>query len=601
LVASVALVMNSYRMVLSFQGYPRNFPTRRSSSSSWFGIAKGLLVRWWAPPSSSAAADDTTSSSFDPISSGTATSTTAKVPAKFVNFPFQYHELVEMKVEKIISRGWGLGRVDIADRIVMTAASLSSDGAAAAHKRSRRAKPVSKTLDEMSESLLAPERDGEDGTGFLPPLQGGNDEPQKSWIVMVPNVIGGERVRVRIFRNHGRYSEADLVGIIEASPDRSVPPCPLAADCGGCQLQHLSIAAQRSWKRKIVMEALEQFRVTLQGDDDMVPTTVQPTLGTDEIYQYRSKLTPHYHMPSSARRGGDSKGKGSNVRQQREPSHDPQPSIQAIGFQRESSRQVVDVNYCHIATPAVNAAYRAERERLLHDDNNGLVSKRGATLLFRQANADDDEVTSNHKDYLTTKVNGLAFTYQAGNFFQNNYYVLPLMVEHVIEQATKVIVDDEGSGRVKSPPTHLVDCYCGSGLFAIATASYFDQVVGIEINDKAVAEAAANAQENGIANCSFRAASAEHIFAGLSFPVHRTVVVLDPPRKGCSDEFLAQLYAFGPQRIVYMACDPVTQARDAAGILGTGRYRLTFVQPFDLFPQTRHIESLMVFERKGSR
>jgi tRNA (uracil-5-)-methyltransferase len=152
--------------------------------------------------------------------------------------------------------------------------------------------------------------------------------------------------------------------------------------------------------------------------------------------------------------------------------------------------------------------------------------------------------------------------------------------------------------------------------------------VGIEINNKAIDEATANAQLNGIENCAFIAASAEAIFESdadvrlpsqdkemnggddssdqegelgmaqkvRNFPRGQTVVVLDPPRKGCSEEFLEQLYAFGPQRIVYMSCDPATQARDSRGIVDHG-YKVVSVQPFDLFPQTRHIECLMVFEK----
>jgi 23S rRNA (uracil1939-C5)-methyltransferase/tRNA (uracil-5-)-methyltransferase len=82
------------------------------------------------------------------------------------------------------------------------------------------------------------------------------------------------------------------------------------------------------------------------------------------------------------------------------------------------------------------------------------------------------------------------------------------------------------------------------------------------------------------------------------FPKSTTTVVIDPPRKGCSEEFLKQLYQFSPERVVYMSCDPSTQARDAEGIVGTGGYAITSVQPFDLFPQTRHIECLIVFEKK---
>ena len=459
-----------------------------------------------------------------PTSSCTANNEPRKVPAKFVNFPFEYHELVEMKVDSLISRGWGMGRVDISDRV--------------------------KDDDANQE-----------------------EQKNKKWIVMVPSVIPSEKVLVRIFRNFAKYSEADLVEILEKqSPARVEPLCKLAGDCGGCQLQHMDISAQRAWKSSIVSEALAQYNVVLPDG-----VSVQATLGTNEIYHYRSKLTPHYNAPSSSRR---------KLLQQQQL-----PLIESIGFQKKSSRQTIDVDYCCIATPAVNEAYQATRDVLLKDIT--IDRKKGVTLLFRQANLEDSTVTVDHKEYITTTVNGLHFTYQAGNFFQNNYYVLPLMVDHVLDQATRPIT------RTAKSPTHLVDCYCGSGLFAVSVAHKFVKVVGIEINEKAIEEATANAKQNGVENCSFQAASAEHIFENLTagFPVDETVVVLDPPRKGCSDEFLRQLFIFRPQRIVYMSCDPVTQSRDAKDMLETGDYRLAFVQPFDLFPQTRHIESLMIFER----
>lgn len=174
--------------------------------------------------------------------------------------------------------------------------------------------------------------------------------------------------------------------------------------------------------------------------------------------------------------------------------------------------------------------------------------------------------------------------------------------------------------------THLIDCYCGSGLFAIGSSSSFDVCVGIEVNDKAVEEARENAALNGIENCAFVSASAEAIFKSKNpvrvktkkndrkqvgsheindietsevlvgdFPRDTTVVVVDPPRKGCSEEFLAQLDEYKPQRVVYMSCDPATQARDTKFLVSYG-YEVVSIQPFDLFPQTRHIECLAVFE-----
>jgi tRNA (uracil-5-)-methyltransferase len=179
-------------------------------------------------------------------------------------------------------------------------------------------------------------------------------------------------------------------------------------------------------------------------------------------------------------------------------------------------------------------------------------------------------------------------------FIQNNLYILPKMVDTVIEWASP-------PARNGVAMTHFVDCYCGSGLFCLSAAKHFETCVGIEIQAKAIAEAKHNAAANNLSHkCTFEASRAEAIFDNphvQTFPRDTTVVMLDPPRKGCDEAFLKQLEAFRPQRIVYLSCDPATQARDVKDMVSWG-YDITFVQPFDLFPQTRHIECLTVLERR---
>jgi len=464
-----------------------------------------------------------------------------------------------MRIDSLTNMGWGIGRV---------------------------------TLDtsRMNDNSNGAKEDENDET----------EPDERLWVVMVPHVVVGELVKVRVFRNQRQYSEADLLEVLEPSPHRVEPKCSLAGTCGGCQYQHMSIEAQRNWKTKHVEEVLQQQKI--EGYKTAEALNVFPTMGTDETFHYRSKITPHYNAP-------------------REIGED-EFQLEGIGFQQSSNRNIVDVPECPIATEAINAKYKSVRDELYLKAEQGLLNQKkkkkrrgshggalGATLLFRHA--DDDAMTgepvvvTDHNQYMTTTVKDLKFRYLAGNFFQNNNFVLPLMVDSVLEAASKPTF----SGEV---PTHLIDCYCGSGLFALSAASKFDLCVGIEVNNKAVAEATANAELNGITNCQFVAASAEAIFTSppsleveghkdkevKDFPREKTVVVLDPPRKGCSEEFLEQLYEYGPQRIVYMSCGPATQARDAKGIVEVGGYEIVSTQPFDLFPQTKHIECLMIFEKK---
>jgi 23S rRNA (uracil1939-C5)-methyltransferase/tRNA (uracil-5-)-methyltransferase len=183
------------------------------------------------------------------------------------------------------------------------------------------------------------------------------------------------------------------------------------------------------------------------------------------------------------------------------------------------------------------------------------------------------------------QVGDIVFSFHAGEFFQNNPHILPAFAGHVRDEAL-------GDGSV----THLVDAYCGSGLFCLTAASAFTEVVGIEISESSVDWAKRNASRNGITNCRFLQGDASDLFAGVIFPPSRTAVVIDPPRKGSSPEFLRQLTDFGPRRIVYVSCDPATQIRDLE--LLKADYSITRIQPFDLFPQTRHLECVVTLESK---
>ena len=124
------------------------------------------------------------------------------------------------------------------------------------------------------------------------------------------------------------------------------------------------------------------------------------------------------------------------------------------------------------------------------------------------------------------------------------------------------------------------------------------RVTGVEISATSIAFAAENAAANGITNARFVAGDAAAIFAGVDFPPGETVVVIDPPRKGCDESFLQQLFAFGPRAVVYVSCDPATQMRDLRRFLAAG-YAPTAVQPFDLFPQTRHLECVVTLRKTG--
>jgi tRNA/tmRNA/rRNA uracil-C5-methylase (TrmA/RlmC/RlmD family) len=371
-------------------------------------------------------------------------------------------------------------------------------------------------------------------------------ETEAKWVIMVPFALPGERVRVRVFRNHKNFSEADLVTVLTPSPSRVAATCPLFGRCGGCQYQHLAYADQLAWKQRQVGELLQH----LAG----VTFPVAPVIASPRALGYRSKITPHFNPPREGL---------------------PMP----IGFLRQGTRfDILDVPQCPIATPVIN-----DQLTLVRADVQARRASytRGATLLLREAGG---EVTTDYDAIVTESVGDLKLRFLARDFFQNNPFILPAFTQYVRAQAA-------GSGA-----RFLVDAYCGSGLFALTAAPAFEAVTGIELSASSITFARENAAANGIANATFQAGDASGIFQGLTFPPADTAVIIDPPRKGCDETFLTQLFAFGPRAVVYVSCDPATQMRDLGHFLTAG-YTLSAVQPFDLFPQTRHLECVLTLVR----
>jgi tRNA/tmRNA/rRNA uracil-C5-methylase (TrmA/RlmC/RlmD family) len=454
---------------------------------------------------------------------------------KFNNQPFPYHHELELEVSTLTNLGVGLGRV------------------------------------------------------LVPEIQNPESKIENSskWVVMVPFTLPGERVKVRIYRNHKNFSEADLIEVLTPSPYRIDPKCPLFGRCGGCQYQHLTYAEQLKWKRQQVEELLKY----MAG----VEFTVAPVIASPKEFGYRSKITPHFNPPrirNAAVTGVADPGLDAGRLADAPGSATPATAILAmempIGFLKASNRfELVDVPQCPIATPEINAKLPEVRARVYAKAANNEY-ERGATLLLRHAK---EGVTTDYDAVIIEEIaqpdlsKPLRLHFLARDFFQNNPFILPAFTNYVRGQAA-------GSGA-----KFLVDAYCGSGLFALSCASAFEKVAGVELSASSVKFATENAKANDIANATFLAADAAQIFAGLTFPSADTAVVIDPPRKGCDELFLGQLFAFGPRAVVYVSCDPATQMRDLKGFHAAG-YKLTAVQPFDLFPQTRHLECVITLVKK---
>ena len=254
--------------------------------------------------------------------------------------------------------------------------------------------------------------------------------------------------------------------------------------------------------------------------------------------------------------------------------------------------------------------------------------KKGVSLLLRdsleipggnsptattQLEVKDNHICiTDHKATVRERVGELLFDYQAGSFFQNNNSVLVPLTSYVRDAIFPPAppTSATASASPPPPPTHLVDAYCGAGLFALTLAPHFTKIAGIELSADSIRFATHNAELNGLAHkVSFRAGDAAQIFGAVGdFPPDRTALVVDPPRKGCDEAFVRQLLAFRAQTVVYVSCNVHTQARDVGQIVSwsaeedaaadggekRGKYVVESLRGFDLFPQTAHVESVVV-------
>ena len=368
------------------------------------------------------------------------------------------------------------------------------------------------------------------------------------WVVMTPFALPGERARVRIYRNNKSYSEADLIEVLRSSTDRIDPVCPVFQKCGGCQYQHLKYDSQLEWKTRQVKELLWHMA--------RIEAEVLPAIPSPKTYGYRSKLTPHFPKPKAGK------------------------PIE-IGFLKQGTRsKYIEIERCPLVSEEMNQELGRIRERA-QNQHKEKPFKKGATLLLREHL---DGISTNPKEIIRERVGGIVFSFPAGEFFQNNPSILESFTNYVGRQAS------HGNTR------HLIDAYCGSGLFGLTSAHLFESVIGIEVSEFSVQFAAQNASANQIGNASFVLGDAASLFEQIDIAGNRSAVVIDPPRKGASEEFLHQLIKFGPTRVVYVSCNPATQMRDLK-ILAHEGYSIEEIQPFDLFPQTKHLECVITLAR----
>lgn len=434
-------------------------------------------------------------------------------------------------------------------------------------------------------------------------------------VVVIPFALPGDVVRIRVFKTHPHYVESDLLEITEQSAMRrdDLISCKYFGKCSGCQFQALTYEQQLELKKSTVANAYKFFAPRLL-EDGLVPE-VGATVASPQTLGYRTKLTPHFDMPRRLKK-----------LEQRPPlgfGHKGRPTWRAGAAGGDGS--ILDIEECVIGTAIINQGMKNERQVFEKDFGK---YKKGATILLREhtkvlsaetpvedqldegsrdpetgrvsyleVHADKNlakTCVTNTRQVVTEYINGYTFQFSAGEFFQNNNSILPVVTDYVRERL-------QIPSSAPEDPHYLVDAYCGSGLFSITASKGVDRVIGVEVSADSVSFAERNAKANGVENCRFIVGKAEQIFASIDTPCDRTSVILDPPRKGCDDVFLKQLAEYNPARVVYISCNVHSQARDVQYFLKETdlgqHYKIESLRGFDFFPQTHHVESICVLTR----
>jgi 23S rRNA (uracil1939-C5)-methyltransferase len=387
-------------------------------------------------------------------------------------------------------------------------------------------------------------------------------------VIFVPYGAPGDTVLAEIELSKKGWARARLLEVLTPSPDRVVPPCPHFGPhaCGGCQWQHLAYPAQLRHKTAVVRDQLARL-----GGLSIAP--VRDILAVGEPWAYRN------HVQLHAGAGG-------------------------LGFvAADDDQRVEPIGACPLMHPQIARLYDEldlEMEGLVRlslraaerDDQRMVIFETEdeepfelevdipvSCVLLR---SDGLPITLVGRDHLVEEVAGHAYTVTAGSFFQVNTAGAAALVTAVHELLAP------------QAHQHLLDLYAGVGLFSVALAGQVAQLTAVEAAPSAVLDAQANLAAAGVDNA--RVIQSEVLEALTAYEGPVELALADPPRAGCGGAVVTRLAALGVQRLVIVACDPAALARDARTLCDSG-YRLVEVRPFDLFPQTYHIESVALFER----
>jgi 23S rRNA (uracil1939-C5)-methyltransferase len=422
------------------------------------------------------------------------------------------------------------------------------------------------------------------------------------YVMFVRGGVPGDRLRVTVSEARGRFGRGLIQEVLQPSPDRVEPPCPYFGRCGGCRLQQIAYPAQLAFKERQVRECLTRL-------GGLPPFELRPIVAAPEVFGYRNK------MEFTVAGAGPAIGLHAAER------YDVVLDIERCLLQSETMNTLLDELRRQVRARALSVWDQQTERGLLRfltlreGRNTGQamvnvvasapdvatlmpvaealrarVPQTTSVLLNVNAKKASVAVGSEEhlllgRDQITESLSGVDFAVSANSFFQTNTVQAERLFALVAEACAL-----DGSET-------LMDLYSGTGAISLLLARRVRHVYGIELAEAAVADAVRNARANGIDNCTFLAGEVRHVLPTLMRDgVRASVVVADPPRAGFHPKALSALAALAPARIVYVSCNPSTLARDVGELVRQG-YRLEWVQPVDMFPQTPHIEAVARLSR----
>ncbi len=396
------------------------------------------------------------------------------------------------------------------------------------------------------------------------PVYGGYVIAREGGVVFIRGALPEEVVEVSITEKKKDYSVGTAVNIIEPSPFRIDPPCPVFGICGGCHLQFISYESQIQMKEEILLDSLRR----IGGVETALSTAL-----TDEDYNYRHRGQFKISQPG------------------------------AIGFYREGTRDVVPIEECPLMISEINILLKKLKDI---NPSSRPFSKKGikeihvscgdaaVALIKGKPSADQADALmeagfsgvafengeSMGRDYTKFDLNGLRYAVTPWSFFQAHWNLNRRVVELVANELRPM----EGA--------RVLDLYAGAGNFSLPVSAHASHVVAVEENPHAIEDGQRNANSNNIKNCRFVKASAEKYKINEKFDI----LMLDPPRPGLSNEVMKKIVGLLPQKVVYVSCNPATFARDLKML--KEKYNIDSIRMIDFFPNTYHIEALAFLSLK---